>query len=238
MRLWQHDKVRCQPLRLLCSPLPSPSTTAPSTVCLLPLRDKTDQKRRAPPTNPHRHTNTTRYTSRVTLQRPHRVSSTVVNSGLFHHLESSWAMAPGPAPNTTWLSFSVDFAFLNPLYANVAALFFSEVVQRMMGAFEGRCRALYGAPSFVAAPSRHHRGAAAAPAAAVSSAPHVQQHQAVQQGEQRGPGAPPAAAASASLTARAAAAGAAAAAAAAAARHNGQVFTAVQAGQAAERSRS
>jgi hypothetical protein len=67
-------------------------------------------------------------------------------------------MTPGPSPNSTWLSFSVDFAFLNPLYANVAQLFFSEVVTRMMGAFEGRCKELYGQPSFVA-PGRgqpHH----------------------------------------------------------------------------------
>jgi hypothetical protein len=58
-------------------------------------------------------------------------------------------MTPGPSPNSTWLSFSVDFAFLNPLYANVAQLFFSEVVTHMMGAFEGRCQQLYGQPSFM-----------------------------------------------------------------------------------------
>jgi apolipoprotein N-acyltransferase len=80
------------------------------------------------------------------LQRPHLVASSVDDSGLFHHLESTWRLSPGPSPNSTWLSFSVDFAFLNPLYANVAGLFFTEVVQRMMGAFEGRCAALYGPP--------------------------------------------------------------------------------------------
>lgn len=99
-----------------------------------------------------------RYTSKVTLHPPNKVSSTVADSALFHHLESTWQMTPGPSPNSTWLSFSVDFAFLNPLYANVAQLFFSEVVTRMMGAFEGRCKELYGQPSF-AAPGRsqpHH----------------------------------------------------------------------------------
>eukprot|EP00878_Enallax_costatus_P012043 GHUV01012575.1.p1 GENE.GHUV01012575.1~~GHUV01012575.1.p1 ORF type:complete len:330 (+),score=91.01 GHUV01012575.1:642-1631(+) len=90
-----------------------------------------------------------RYTSRVKLQAPHTVSSTVADSALFHHLESVWQLKPGPSPNTTWLSFSVDFAFLNPLYANIAQLFFSEVVTRMMGAFEGRCQHLYGPPSFI-----------------------------------------------------------------------------------------
>ncbi len=80
------------------------------------------------------------------MQRPHLVASSVDDSGLFHHLESTWRLSPGPSPNSTWLSFNVDFAFLNPLYANVAGLFFTEVVQRMMGAFEGRCAALYGPP--------------------------------------------------------------------------------------------
>lgn len=64
-------------------------------------------------------------------------------------------MKPGPNPNTTWLSFSVDFAFMNPLYANIAQLFFSEVVTRMMGAFEGRCKQLYGPPSFSPAGQKH-----------------------------------------------------------------------------------
>lgn len=96
-----------------------------------------------------------RYTSRVKLQAPHLVTSSVANSALFHHLESTWRLAPGPSPHSTWLSFSVDFAFLNPLYANIAQLFFSEVVTRMMGAFEGRCKHLYGPPSFSPAGQRH-----------------------------------------------------------------------------------
>jgi hypothetical protein len=115
------------------------------------------------PAPPHR------YTSKVTLHPPNKVSSTVADSALFHHLESVWQMTPGPSPNSTWLSFSVDFAFLNPLYANVAQLFFSEVVTRMMGAFEGRCRELYGQPSFMPAP-------AAAAAAGRGGSGGVQQH--------------------------------------------------------------
>ncbi|KAF6252088.1 hypothetical protein COO60DRAFT_559991 [Scenedesmus sp. NREL 46B-D3] len=96
-----------------------------------------------------------RYTSRVKLQAPHLVTSSVADSALFHHLESTWRLQPGPHPHSTWLSFSVDFAFLNPLYANIAQLFFSEVVTRMMGAFEGRCKHLYGPPSFSPAGQRH-----------------------------------------------------------------------------------
>lgn len=48
------------------------------------------------------------------------------DSMLFHHLDSSWRIDPGPVPNTCWLTFHVDFAFSNPLYAHLAELFFSQ----------------------------------------------------------------------------------------------------------------
>lgn len=104
-----------------------------------------------------------RYVSKVTLQPPHAVVTTVSNSSLFDHLDCTWSMEPGPQPGTCWLSFTIDFAFSSPLYRHVADMFFSEVVQRMMGAFEGRCRTLYGGG----------RGAAAAVAAADRAADSV-----------------------------------------------------------------
>ncbi|GBF98072.1 hypothetical protein Rsub_10300 [Raphidocelis subcapitata] len=91
-----------------------------------------------------------RYTSKVTLQAPNKVHSSVSDSRLFDHLESTWLLRPGPQPGTTWLVFKVDFAFRSALYRHVADLFFSEVVKRMIGAFEGRCREVYG-PSSLAA---------------------------------------------------------------------------------------
>jgi hypothetical protein len=48
-----------------------------------------------------------------------------------------------------WLTFEVDFAFKSQLYRQLASLFFEEVVQRMMGAFEGRCGVLYGPSSLL-----------------------------------------------------------------------------------------
>ena len=49
------------------------------------------------------------------------------DSTLFDHLDSTWEFKPGPLPSTTWLSFSVDFAFKSPLYHHIASLFFDEV---------------------------------------------------------------------------------------------------------------
>lgn len=70
--------------------------------------------------------------------------SSVADSRLFDHLESTWTLRPGPTPGTTWLAFKVDFAFNSALYRHVADVFFDQVVKRMMAAFEGRCAALYG----------------------------------------------------------------------------------------------
>ena len=87
------------------------------------------------------------YLSKVTLHPPTCISSHVGESSLFSHLNSSWKFQPGPTPKSVWLTFDIDFAFKSPIYRQVASLFFEEVVQRMMAAFEGRCRTLYGASS-------------------------------------------------------------------------------------------
>ncbi|EIE24269.1 hypothetical protein COCSUDRAFT_28720 [Coccomyxa subellipsoidea C-169] len=89
-----------------------------------------------------------RYTSQVHLHRPGKVVSHVYDSTLFDHLDSTWEFKPGPTPGSTWLFFSVDFAFKSPLYRHIASVFFDEVVKHMMGAFEGRCKHLYGSSAF------------------------------------------------------------------------------------------
>lgn len=109
-----------------------------------------------------------RYTSRVTLEAPRRVHSSVADSRLFDHLESTWRLSPGPRPGTTWLSFHVDFAFRSALHRHVADLFFDQVARRMMSAFEGRCAQLYG-PSALAAPGRRGAGAKATATAATAA---------------------------------------------------------------------
>lgn len=88
-----------------------------------------------------------RYVSHVTLDPPRGVRSHVGETALFTHLDSGWRFDPGPTPASAWMTFEVDFAFKSPLYRKVAALFFEEVVVKMMSAFEGRCRRLYGASS-------------------------------------------------------------------------------------------
>ncbi|DBB04677.1 TPA: hypothetical protein ACH3X1_012735 [Trebouxia sp. C0004] len=92
------------------------------------------------------------YTSEVYLKPGEQVISKVFDSTLFDHLDSTWDFKVGPSPSSTWLTFSVDFGFKSPLYRSVAAVFFEEVVQRMMAAFEGRCKVVYGASSLIKKP--------------------------------------------------------------------------------------
>lgn len=86
------------------------------------------------------------YVSHVAFEPGKSIRSQVGSSTLFDHLHNSWKFAAGPEPGTTALDFHVDFAFKSVLYSQVADLFFDEVVARMMGALEGRCRTVYGPP--------------------------------------------------------------------------------------------
>jgi hypothetical protein len=120
----------------------------------------------------------------VKLQPPNLVHSSSSQSHLFKHLDSTWALHPGPLPNTTWLTFSVDFAFQSVLYSHITDLFFSEVVQRMMAAFEGRCQQLYGPSSLTQGRQQQQQQVGAQPRQQVLQHKQVQQQQ-LQQQQQR-----------------------------------------------------
>lgn len=87
-----------------------------------------------------------RYTSHVHMRSPGLVRQTTSDSRLFKALESQWSLEP-TGGDATRLCFSVRFGFQNALYQSAAELFFAEVVERMVAAFEQRCAALYGPPS-------------------------------------------------------------------------------------------
>lgn len=90
-----------------------------------------------------------RYTSKIYLEKNKLVLTKVADSTLFNALDNRWEFEAGPTPQSCWLTFSIDFAFKSPLYGQLATAFFKEVVQRMMGAFESRCKTQYGPSSFM-----------------------------------------------------------------------------------------
>ncbi|KAL3840399.1 hypothetical protein ACJIZ3_024990 [Penstemon smallii] len=84
------------------------------------------------------------YISHVELNKPKLVKTTSSQSNLFDHLINVWEFNPGPVPGTCSLYFLVDFKFKSPLYRQMANMFFKEVVSRLVGSFNDRCRLIYG----------------------------------------------------------------------------------------------
>jgi coenzyme Q-binding protein COQ10 len=90
-----------------------------------------------------------RFTSRVTLDRPDRVHVDYV-SGPLKYLKNDWLFRPAPDGGCE-IDFSVDFEFRNKMFERLAGMFFHEAFKRMVGAFETRAAAVYGAPALAPA---------------------------------------------------------------------------------------
>ncbi|KAL6572510.1 hypothetical protein OROMI_013468 [Orobanche minor] len=84
------------------------------------------------------------YVSHVELNKPKSIKTTSSQSSIFDHLINIWEFNPGPVTGTCDLYFLVDFKFQSPFYRQIANMFFKEVVSRLVGSFNDRCRLIYG----------------------------------------------------------------------------------------------
>jgi len=85
-----------------------------------------------------------RFTSRVKLSPSHRID-VAYTDGPFRYLDNHWIFER--APGGCRVEFFVDFEFKSRILQRVIEVLFSEAVRRMVAAFEGRARDLYGAPA-------------------------------------------------------------------------------------------
>ena len=90
-----------------------------------------------------------RFTSQVTLERPHRVHVDYV-SGPLKYLKNDWVFKAA-AGGGCEIDFSVDFEFKNKMFERLAGMFFHEAFKRMVSAFEARAAAVYGSAGPAAA---------------------------------------------------------------------------------------
>ncbi|KPQ14960.1 MAG: coenzyme Q-binding protein Coq10 [Rhodobacteraceae bacterium HLUCCA09] len=86
-----------------------------------------------------------RFGSRVTLWPRERRIDTEYLDGPFRHMISKWHFEDLPQGGCE-VHFYVDFEFKNRLLQGAAGMFFNEAMQRIVRAFEGRARDLYGQP--------------------------------------------------------------------------------------------
>jgi len=85
-----------------------------------------------------------RFTSRVALQPERQRIDVTYTEGPFRYLNNHWVFEGHPQGCA--IDFYVDFEFHSRLLQKAIQPLFSEAVRRMVAAFEGRARTLYGPP--------------------------------------------------------------------------------------------
>ncbi|MEJ7927093.1 type II toxin-antitoxin system RatA family toxin [Sphingobium sp. AN641] len=83
------------------------------------------------------------FTSRVHKHQPDSVRVDYLD-GPLQHLHNLWEFR-SDGQGGTFVDFEVEFTFKNRLFEMMAGQMFDKALRKMIGAFEGRAAALYGA---------------------------------------------------------------------------------------------
>ncbi len=87
-----------------------------------------------------------RFGSRVTLRPALRTIDVEYLDGPFRYLNNHWRFEPR-TEDSCLVDFFVDFEFRSAILQKLIGVVFHEAMRRIVGAFETRAAALYGAPS-------------------------------------------------------------------------------------------
>jgi coenzyme Q-binding protein COQ10 len=83
------------------------------------------------------------FTSKVVKERPLEIEIDYIE-GPLKYLHNNWKFRPDGKGGTI-VDFCVDFAFRSRIFETIAGQVFDRALRRMIGAFEERAHALYGA---------------------------------------------------------------------------------------------
>ncbi len=83
-----------------------------------------------------------RYTSRVSLDRPHEINVTMVR-GPFEYLTNHWRFTSKEEGGTS-IDFALDFTFRSKILEKLIGSLFAKATQKMVTAFKVRADELYG----------------------------------------------------------------------------------------------
>lgn len=82
------------------------------------------------------------FSTRVKLDRGALAIDTDLIAGPFRNLQNHWKFAPDPGGCK--VDFAIDFEFRSRILERLAAANAGRAIQRLMGCFEARAKALYG----------------------------------------------------------------------------------------------
>ena len=97
------------------------------------------------------------FTSRVEKHRPDRIKVDYIE-GPLKYLTNSWKFRPDGKGGSE-VDFCVDFAFRSRIFEALAGQMFDRALRKMIGAFEARAHALYGAGATGISSSSAHNAA-------------------------------------------------------------------------------
>ena len=97
-----------------------------------------------------------RFVSKVTLEKPGHVHVEYI-SGPMKYLSNHWRFIRNEDGSST-IDFFVEFEFKSKVLQHLMGVFFNEIVQKMVSAFEERARSLYGVSGLDQKIKRHRTG--------------------------------------------------------------------------------